>query len=199
MKLESRRTGKVVDCVNVNNGVYTIQLEDGSFKELAESTVKRWYRAVKEEAVVETSQDTVKQKINSVVCPQPLETNLVEKATKARKPKTPSNAEFKNKVGHLLTEFAHKLELKIEKRKEYTGVYTQNKKKVAEIRSSRTGVKIAVRPMVFLMLDEQKRKQCFYLNERCNMHFRTTMEINSISQLDLAEELIKLSLSDLEG
>lgn len=194
MKLKSVRTNQIFKVIEQKNGIYKIQLEDGSVKELAESTVKRWYRVIEEET---KEQDRPKQPKTQ---PKGIEVDLVEKVKPTKKRnKSISNKEFKSKIALLLTEYIHTLDLKINKRKEYIGAYTPNKKKVVEIRSGRKGVKIAVRPMVFLMLDEKETKRCFYLNEKANMHFRTTMEINSTDDLDLAKKLIRLSLKDLEG
>ena len=196
MKLKSVRTNQIFKVIEQKNGIYKIELEDGSVKELAESTVKRWYKVIEEE---ETSKEQTKPKQQKTQ-PKGIEVNLVEKVkpTKKRK-KSISNKEFKSKIALLLTEYIHTLDLKLNKKKEYIGAYTHNKKKVVEIRSGRKGVKVAVRPMVFVMLDEKETKRCFYLNEKANMHFRTTMEINSTDDLELAKKLIRLSLKDLEG
>ena len=196
MKLKSVRTNQIFKVIEQKNGIYKIELEDGSVKELAESTVKRWYKVIEEE---ETSKEQTKQKQQKTQ-PKGIEVNLVEKVKPTKKRnKSISNKEFKSKIALLLTEYIHTLDLKINKKKEYIGAYTHNKKKVVEIRSGRKGVKVAVRPMVFVMLDEKETKRCFYLNEKANMHFRTTMEINSTDDLELAKKLIRLSLKDLEG
>lgn len=191
MKLKSVRTNQIFKVIEQKNGIYKIELEDGSVKELAESTVKRWYKVIEEEETKPKQQKTE---------PKGIEVDLVEKVKPTKKRnKSISNKEFKSKIALLLTEYVHSLDLKINKRKEYIGAYTPNKKKVVEIKSSRKGVRIAVRPMVFLMLNEKETKRCFYLNEKANMHFRTTMEINSTDDLELAKKLIRLSLKDLEG
>ena len=196
MKLKSVRTNQIFKVIEQKNGIYKIELEDGSVKELAESTVKRWYKVIEEE---ETSKEQTKPKQQKTQ-PKGIEVNLVEKVKPTKKRnKSISNKEFKSKIALLLTEYIHTLDLKINKKKEYIGAYTHNKKKVVEIRSGRKGVKVAVRPMVFVMLDEKETKRCFYLNEKANMHFRTTMEINSTDDLELAKKLIRLSLKDLEG
>lgn len=194
MKLKSVRTNQIFKVIEQKNGIYKIQLEDGSVKELAESTVKRWYKVIEEKT---KEQDKPKQQKTE---PKGIEVDLVEKVKPTKKRnKSISNKEFKSKIALLLTEYIHSLDLKLSKKKEYIGAYTHNKKKVVEIRSGRKGVKIAVRPMVFIMLEEKETKRCFYLNEKANMHFRTTMEINSTDDLELAKKLIKLSLKDLEG
>lgn len=187
MKLISIRTNKEIKVLNYSEKVYTVQLANGTIKELAESTVKRWYRKVEEPAKTNRTE------------PQKVESNLVEKAKPPRKPKSVTNKDFKNKIALVLTEYVHSLDLKVEKRKEYIGAYTNSKKKVVEIRSTRCGVKISVRPMVFLAITDEERKKCFYLPEKANLHFRTTMEISSTNDLDLAKKLIKLSMEDLEG
>ena len=199
MKLKSVRTNQTFKVIEQKNGIYKIELEDGSVKELAESTVKRWYKVIEEEKTPKdlNNQDKTKQQKTE---PKGIEVDLVEKVKPTKKRnKSISNKEFKSKIALLLTEYIHTLDLKINKRKEYIGAYTHNKKKVVEIRSGRKGVKIAVRPMVFLMLNEKETRRCFYLNEKANMHFRTTMEINSTDDLELAKKLIRLSLKDLEG
>lgn len=201
MKLKSKRTQEEFKVLSNENGIYLIELKDGSLKELAESTVTRWY-SIGLETVDDLEENTITQEpIKEVKKTEPksIDVNLVKKAEKPKKVKSISNKEFKSKVALLLTEYIHSLDLKINKKKEYVAAYTANKKKVVEIRSGRKGIKVAVRPMVYLNLENNEQKRCFYLNERANMHFRTTMEINSIQDLDLAKKLISLSLMDLEG
>lgn len=201
MKLKSKRTQEEFEVLSNEDEIYVIDLGDGTTKELAESTVKRWYSIIDD--VEKTKQvNNVKPKTDKdldKVEPKDLDVSLVKKAQKPKKVRTISNREFKSKIALLLTEYVHGLGLKINKQKEYVGAYTSNKKKVVEIRSSRKGVKISVRPMVYLLLEEKEQKKCFYLSEKSNLHFRTTMEITSTNDLDLAKKLISLSLQDMEG
>ena len=186
MKLKSKRTGKEFKVLKINDSNYTVKLENGETKELAVSTVKRWYEII-EEPVKKPE-------------PKKVDSELVKKEKpRVKRKRGVSNQDFKVKVASVIKDYVHSLDLKLSKRKEYFGAYTTGKKKVVEIKSTRKGLRVSVRPMVYLSLTEKERQRCLYLNEKCNLHFRTTFEITSTQDLDLAKKLIKLSLKDLEG
>lgn len=185
MKLKSIRTNEEVEVLSIKDGEYEVKLKDGSIKRLAESTIKRWWKVCKD-----------------VVEPEKIDNYQVVKKSKkkdSKKQKGPSNIEIKKSISEEITNYVHSLGLKICKRKEYVGIYTDKKKKVAELKSGHGCIRVAVRPLVYTFLEKNEAKRCKYLNEKARAHFRTTFKIYNVEQLDFAKKLIEMSLNDLEG
>ncbi len=190
-KLESNRTGEIAIILKETENSCTIRKADGTEKKLSASTVKRWWKRIQVEEDPET-EVVVDQEPKKVEEKGRIIKKSELKGEHPMKAKKIEYAQARQPMLQALEHYAYKEYLTVEKKKAYIGLYYGDRR-VAELRPTKKGLRVAVHPKVVESLSDEDLKKIVVQPKSYQVYFNVIQYIVSVEDLDFAKKLIQLS------
>lgn len=192
-KLQSKRTGELADIVKVKKDSYVIRKADGSEKTLSASTIKRWWKEIE---------------VEGEPAPKP-EKTITEKKSRKGKIVKKSEDDSTDSVHHMVAKkmknnehrqplldvilhYGFKEDLTAEKKKIYIGLYYGDRR-VAEMRPTQKGIRVAVHPKVVESLTEEDLQKVTVQPKSYRVYFNVIYLVETTDDLEFVKKLIQLS------
>lgn len=186
-KLQSKRTGEVADILKVLRGKYKIRKSDGTEKTLSEATVKRWWKEIEVDEP-EKKESKPKEVPHEIV----KRSEYKEPAVHPMTVKKQQAAEKRQPLLDTILHYAYKEDLTAEKKKIYVGLYYGDRR-VAEMRATRKGIRLAVHPKTVENLKDGDLQKVTVQPKSYRVYFNVIYFIESTDDIEFAKKLIQLS------